>query len=207
MEGLDLYNKVRIVPETAQTPIRGGRLKGMTDINPMWRIKTLTEQFGPCGLGWYIETTGRWIEEGANGEKIVTVSINLFVKYGEEWSKPIHGIGGSMFVAKEKGGLYTSDECYKMALTDAISVACKHLGVGADVYFGGDRSKYSGKGNDTTTPQNRPKPDNRPFPPKDSDVDFELKCNSCGKDITKGMAMVSTTKYGKELCVDCQKLQ
>lgn len=55
-------------------------------------------------------------------------------------------------------------------------------------------------------PAKKPAKDNRPFPPKNDD-EFELKCNSCGKDITKGMAMVSTTKYGKELCVDCQKLQ
>ena len=47
-----------------------------------------------------------------------------------------------MFVAKEKSGLYTSDECYKMALTDAISVACKALGMGADIYWQSDRTKY-----------------------------------------------------------------
>ena len=35
-----------------------------------------------------------------------------------------------------------SDECFKMALTDALSVACKSLGVAADVYFEKDRSKY-----------------------------------------------------------------
>ena len=35
-----------------------------------------------------------------------------------------------------------SDECYKMALTDAISVAAKALGVAADVYYKNDRSKY-----------------------------------------------------------------
>ena len=47
-----------------------------------------------------------------------------------------------MFVAKEKSGMYTSDECFKMALTDAISVACKALGVGADVYWDKDKTKY-----------------------------------------------------------------
>ena len=30
---------------------------------------------------------------------------------------------------------HLNDEAYKMALTDAISVACKQLGVGADVYL------------------------------------------------------------------------
>ena len=37
----------------------------------------------------------------------------------------------------------TSDECYKMAYTDAISVAAKALGIGADVYWAAGRTKYS----------------------------------------------------------------
>ena len=53
MENLDIYENVRRVPNTAQRKIEAGRLKGKTDINPMWRIKKLTEQFGPCGKGWY----------------------------------------------------------------------------------------------------------------------------------------------------------
>ena len=36
-----------------------------------------------------------------------------------------------------------SDECFKMALTDAISVAAKAIGVAADVYWQKDRTKYS----------------------------------------------------------------
>ena len=40
----------------------------------------------------------------------------------------------------ESKGAYVSDECYKMALTDALSVAMKALGVAADVYF--EKGKY-----------------------------------------------------------------
>lgn len=153
MKGLELYNKVRTVPPEAKKPIQGGRLKGMTDINPMWRIKVLTEQFGPVGLGWYVEITKQWVEEGANEEKVAFVNINLYVKYdgeyGGDWSKPIQGTGGSSFIAKEKAGLYTSDECFKMAYTDAISVACKSLGIGANVYWDKDRSKYDNNETDT----------------------------------------------------------
>ena len=142
MKNLELYDKVRVVPNNAKKEIKGGRLSGKTDINPMWRLKTLTENFGACGVGWYTEIINKWIEHGANDEVAAFVEINLFIKNGEEWSKPIYGCGGSMFVAKEKNGLYTSDECFKMAYTDAISVACKALGVGADVYWEKDKTKY-----------------------------------------------------------------
>jgi hypothetical protein len=142
VDNLRIYNNLRGVPANAQKPIQGGRLKGMTDINPMWRLKALTEQFGPCGIGWKYTIEQQWLETGANGEIAAFVNINLFVSAEGRWSEAIPGTGGSMFVAKEKSGLYTSDECYKMALTDAISVACKALGMGADIYWQSDRTKY-----------------------------------------------------------------
>lgn len=142
MDNMELYNKFREVPSEAMKTIGAGRLKGMTDINPMWRIQILTETFGPCGFGWRYEVTNKWME--TSGEEIATfVDIDLYVKYGGGWSYPIHGTGGSKFASQERNGIYVSDECYKMALTDAISVACKMLGIGADVYWASGRSKYN----------------------------------------------------------------
>ena len=111
IDNLSLWEQVREVPKNAQKPISGGRLKGMTDINPMFRIKTLTEQFGVCGIGWYYEITRQWTEEGGKGEKAAFVTIALYIKGDNEWLKPIVGTGGSSFIANEKNGLYTSDEC------------------------------------------------------------------------------------------------
>lgn len=141
MGNLDLYNRVRIVPEEAKKPIKGGRLNGMTDINPMWRIKVLTSEYGSCGIGWFYKPVKKWTEQ-AGGEIVAFVDIELFVKVDGEWSQPICGTGGSKLSSNERNGLFVSDECYKMATTDAISVACKQLGIGADVYFGADRTKY-----------------------------------------------------------------
>lgn len=143
MDNLSLYNALRGVPDTAKRDITGGRLKGKTDINPMWRIKALTEQFGPCGIGWKYVITDKRLERGAKDEIAAFLDIDLYVKIDGEWTEPIPGTGGSAFVAKEQNGLYTSDECFKMALTDAISVACKALGVAADVYWDKDNTKYT----------------------------------------------------------------
>jgi len=154
-DNLTLYNKVREVPAEAQQEIKAGRLKGMSDINPMWRIKALTEQFGVCGFGWKYEIAEKRLEQGADGNVSAFVDINLYVKIGDDWSDPIPGTGGSSFVAKETRGLHTSDECFKMALTDAIGVACKALGMAANVYWNNDRTKYNGGGAETKqTPTN-----------------------------------------------------
>lgn len=140
---LKIYNELKQVPENAKKKIRNGRLKGKTDVNPMWRIKQLTEIFGPCGIGWKPEIIRTWIETGEGGVKTANVQINLYVKADNgEWSCPIPGLGGALFVSRETGGLYTNDECFKMAYTDALSVCGKMLGLAADVYYEKDISKY-----------------------------------------------------------------
>ena len=149
MDNLEIYNKLKDVPEEAKKEIVGGRLKGMTDIKPMWRIEKLTEIFGICGFGWKAPITNKEIIEGANGEKIAIVDIELYIKLDGKWSDPIQGTGGSSFISKETKGYYTSDECFKMAYTDALSVACKSLGMGATVYWGD--SKYNKKDTDKET--------------------------------------------------------
>lgn len=193
---LRIYDAVRNVPEEAKRAITAGRLKGKTDINPMWRIKALTEQFGPCGDGWGYTIDRLWIEEGAKDEKCAFAMISLWYKREDGTkSEPVIGIGGNMLVANEKNGLYTSDECYKMALTDAISVACKALGFGADVYWGADRTKY-------TPPQEPQKP--------------PLICVRCHKAITglstpsgirtaEDVVAFTRQESGADMCYSCYK--
>lgn len=142
-DNLEIYNKYKAVPDNALKPFDNGRFKG-TDINTMWRIKSLTEAFGMVGIGWYYTIKRLWIEETPNGEQFAFAEIELFVKVDGEWSKPISGSGGNKLARETKDGtLMTSDEAYKMAVTDAFGVACKLLGFGADVYWENDRTKYS----------------------------------------------------------------
>ena len=89
MENLEIYERVRQVPTSAQREIQAGRLKGKTDINPMWRIKALTEQFGPCGIGWKYTITDKRLENGANNEVSAFVDIDLYIKVDGEWSDAI----------------------------------------------------------------------------------------------------------------------
>lgn len=200
MGNLDIYEKVRAVPDNAKKTIKAGRLKGMTDINPLFRIKAMTEAFGPCGVGWKYKITDKHLEEYKNGEVKAFVDIDLFYKWDGEWSEAIPGTGGASFVANEGKGPYVSDECYKMALTDAISVACKALGVGADVYWQADRTKYSDMGE-------KPEADKPPT---------VIICERCSKKIkpirvgekvysVDEIAKNSKSTYGHTFCWDCMK--
>lgn len=197
MGNMDIYNAVSAVPDSAQKRITGGRLNGMTDINPMWRIRELTELFGPCGIGWKYKIVREWLETASTGEVGAFVDIELQYKItpNADWSEPIPGTGGSKFVAAEKGNnLRASDECYKMALTDAISVACKALGFGADIYWASGRTKYN-----ADTPEQ----------------DEEYTCAQCGKTIRDGkkkdgsvwkagdIALYAQKRYDRQLCFEC----
>lgn len=143
---LRIYDQARSVPNEAKKLIGAGRLKGMTDVNPMYRIKRLTEMFGPCGIGWWYDINAkRIVDDETTGQRAAFVDIYLYYidpETGME-SHGIPGTGGASFVSQERNGAYLSDECFKMALTDAISVAAKALGVAADVYWDKDRTKYS----------------------------------------------------------------
>ena len=213
---------MRTVPKEAQKTIGGGKLKGMTDINPMWRIKKLTEMFGVCGVGWYTEKLKEWTEVGSDGRVAAMVDINLYVKVDGEWSKPIFGTGGSMFTDMEKGNLVSNDEAYKMAYTDAISVACKALGMGADVYWQSDRqTKYDRQASAAKEePKEQPKPE-EPKPATEyvkTTPQASLTCESChkpilgysfeGRKITpEKQADMSFKRFGQKLCLQCsQKL-
>lgn len=143
MNNMQIWNAVKQPPATAIKPINAGRLKGKSDINPQWRIQAMTEQFGPCGTGWKYSIDRLWTEPGSDGQVVAFAQIALSYCTDGKWSEPIPGIGGNMLIEQERNGAHTSDEAYKMAVTDALSVAMKALGVAADIYAGlWDGSKY-----------------------------------------------------------------
>ena len=209
MDNMELYNKLRTPPKEALREIAAGRLKGKTDINPMWRIKALTETFGPCGVGWKYIIREKRLEQTDVGETAAFVDIELFYKWEGEWSEAIPGTGGNMFVANEKNGPYVDDECYKKALTDAISVAAKALGVGGDVYWQKDPTKYTASP-DQAAPRQQASQKPESLPNKVTHI-----CNHCGNEILPAkkkdgtvmtadeIATMSLANFGAKLCSTC----
>jgi hypothetical protein len=157
---LSIYNQLRAVPKEAQKSFSNGRFSG-TDINPMWRIKKLTEQFGPCGIGWYWSEP-KFTETTQGTTTSVHCTVALHIKQDNEWSQPIYGVGGNTIASTNKDGkLIVSDEAYKMAYTDAQSNAAKQIGLGADIWFDKDQTKYTAQ---QPQPQPQPQPQAQPKP-------------------------------------------
>lgn len=143
-ENMKIWDALKQPPVSALKEIKGGRLAGMTDIKPQWRYQAMTELFGPCGVGWRFTIERLWTEAGSDGQVVAFAEINLSIADEQgKFGYPIPGIGGSMLIAKESKGPHTSDEAYKMAVTDAVGTAMKMLGVASDVYMGNwDGSKF-----------------------------------------------------------------
>ena len=139
-----IYNAGKEVSKDALKSITFGRMKGKTSIDPMWRIKKMTEIFGAKGIGWKTKKIKEdFYKDESTGETIYTIEIELYYKIDDEWSEAVEGVGSHYMFKKEKNSLHFNDEFKKMARTDAEGNAMKSLGIGANVYMGlCDGDKY-----------------------------------------------------------------
>jgi hypothetical protein len=148
MSNLDLWDKVRRVPQEHLKGFkRAGGFTG-TAIKPMWSVHRMTEEFGACGEGWGHGEPVFQIVHGENKE--VMVYCHVTVWHGKR-ENVLYGVGGDKVVTYIKANEQyntperwnNDDEAFKKAFTDAVTNALKFLGVGADVHMGlWDGNKY-----------------------------------------------------------------
>ena len=126
---------------------RAGGFKG-TALKPIWTIKRLTEQFGPVGIGWGMETPSFQVVPGENRELLVYCTVTC---WHTSPSNTFVGVGGDKVVTYIKANSQynrperweSDDEAFKKAFTDAVGNAFKFVGVGADIHMGQfEDSKY-----------------------------------------------------------------
>ena len=140
---LKIWNDVKQTPKNFLKEIKFGYLKGKSDINPQWRLMAMTQAFGPVGHGWTYRIVRTWSEQGSGGSVMCFAEVAVKTKFEGQWGEEFSGIGGSEIVELAKGQPKANDEGYKKAVTDALGVAFKAVGVAADVYLGNyDGSKY-----------------------------------------------------------------
>ena len=206
-KNLEIYEAGREVPDHAKKQFDRGTFKG-TDINPMWRIRFLTEQFGPIGFGWRYDVLSERAEKLTDTDTVAVVDINLYIKYQGEWSAPIYGTGGNWLTRwnKKQEKIEINDEGYKMALTDAISVACKMLGIGADVYWEADKTKYT-RDDSQLSLTDLEALDDLSLPAALASEPEAHQCQKCKAIISDKVARYSIQKFQRPLCYKCQQAE
>lgn len=128
---------------------RAGGFSG-TAIKPQWAIMRLTEEFGPCGVGWGMgEPQFRTVP--ADGEIMVYCTVSAW--HGDENNR-LWGVGGDKVLTQRQSGSFADDEAFKKAFTDALMNAFKFIGVGADIHMGlFDDSKYLAEAKESFAPK------------------------------------------------------
>ena len=114
--------------------------RGFTSIDPQYQIMRMTELFGPVGKGWGYTVEHSTLAAGAALLAVadVRVWISTDASYG-----PVRGLD---FIVSEKGKI--DEDAPKKAMTDALTKALSHLGLGADVFLGKfDDNRYVAKMN------------------------------------------------------------
>ncbi len=137
---LDLWERLgRTDPKHTSRFQRAGGFKG-TAIRPIYSYQRMTEEYGPCGIGWGVGEPSFQTLNGADGEVLVYCTVSIW--HGDKGNL-VFGVGGDKVVNKFSSGLKSDDEAFKKAFTDAVTNALKLIGVGADVHMGlFDDSKY-----------------------------------------------------------------
>jgi hypothetical protein len=145
-QNLRIWHSVKKTDPSYTKPFsRAGGFKG-TDINPLWRMMRMTEEFGPIGQGWGYEVLETRFDHLTDGQALVFALVKVW--YREDGQTERYEVGpqwgGTQLIAARKDGkLFVDDEAPKKAVTDGITKCLSYLGVSADVYLGMfEDSKY-----------------------------------------------------------------
>jgi hypothetical protein len=140
-QNLALWGRLSRTDPRATKPFkRAGGFSG-TQIDPTWRLKMMTEAFGPVGQGWGYEQL-EWTVQA----DCIFVCCRVWYRDAEtgeqRWTGPQWG-GTELMRRRREGNPEPNDEAFKMSITDAIGKCCVQIGLAADVHMGQfDDSKY-----------------------------------------------------------------
>lgn len=133
MDNLDLWDKVgKTNPNNTKKVTQRG---GFTAIDAYSQIKAATEQFGPVGKGWGWEVLN--IQYPPND----TVTVHIKMWHGSRDN--FFDVFGQKDLNTKGANSKADEDCFKKALTDAVTKGLSYLGFNADVFMGMfDDNKY-----------------------------------------------------------------
>lgn len=142
-ETLELWGSHFNPPPDACKPFtRAGGFKG-TAIDPMWLIRSATEQWGPFGYKWGIDVLSTEVIVLSETNQLHVVSAVLWYDHKGSMAK-VPCFGQTWLVSPGKNGPIYDEEAPKKSLTDALAKALSWLGFGAAVHMGVfDGNKYT----------------------------------------------------------------
>ena len=137
-----LWDRVCITDPKAVKAITGKQYQGNSP-KPYWIVERMTEEFGPCGIGWGFTILSERMERLAENEILHIAVVRLwYVLDGQRGE--LEQIGQTKAVyEKLKGGLMIDEDAPKKSVTDALVKCASYIGFAGDIFSGRwDDSKY-----------------------------------------------------------------
>lgn len=142
MENKALWKRCFTTDPKAVKPITGKQYSGNSP-KPYWIIERLTDEFGPCGIGWGFTILSERFERFSDTDSLHIAAVRFWYvldgKRGE-----LEQIGQTKASYTTNAGKFMLDEdAPKKSVTDALVKCASYLGFAGDIFSGRwDDSRY-----------------------------------------------------------------
>ena len=142
MSNKALWERVCVTDPAAVKPITGKQYSGNSP-KPYWIVERLTDEFGPCGIGWGFQIINERFERFSDTDSLHVAVVRLwYVQGGKRGELEQIGQTKASYVTS-KGSFMLDEDAPKKSVTDALVKCASYLGFAGDIFSGRwDDSKY-----------------------------------------------------------------
>lgn len=142
MSNKALWERVCVTDPAAVKPITGKQYNGNSP-KPYWIVERLTDEFGPCGIGWGFQIINERFERFSDTDSLHVAVVRLwYVQDGKRGELEQIGQTKASYVTS-KGSFALDEDAPKKSVTDALVKCASYLGFAGDIFSGRwDDSKY-----------------------------------------------------------------
>jgi hypothetical protein len=137
-----LWQRVCMTDPRAVKPITGKQYSGNSP-KPYWIVERLTDEFGPCGIGWGFQIINERFERFSDTDTLHIAAVRFwYVLDGQRGELEQIGQTKASYTTS-KGSFMLDEDAPKKSVTDALVKCASYLGFAGDIFSGRwDDSKY-----------------------------------------------------------------
>ena len=142
MDNKALWRRAFTTDPRAVKEITGKQYRGNSP-KPYWIVERLTDEFGPCGIGWGFQIINERFERFSETDSLHVASVRLwYVLDGVRGELEQIGQTKASYTTS-KGSFMLDEDAPKKSVTDALVKCASYLGFAGDIFSGRwDDSKY-----------------------------------------------------------------
>jgi hypothetical protein len=137
-----LWDRVCVTDPRAVKPITGKQYSGNSP-KPYWIVQRLTEEFGPCGIGWGYTVLNERMERLSDTDVLHVALVRFWYELSGKRGE-VEQIGQTKATyMTNKDKLMVDEDAPKKSVTDALVKCASYIGFAGDIFSGRwDDSKY-----------------------------------------------------------------